>query len=1030
MTPQPSTTSSASPSRRTTAPPVTVTAVVVARTREGTGQTLRALLAQDRLPDRLLLVDGALDGLGDISDLLEPVNDEGIDVLTTTLDSRRGVRRVLPAMIDTLPRATIGRDLVWVLTSRSRPHPEALRRLAAASGRGVGMASPKLVDDDDPTRIVRLGLQVTRTGRIVPEPRAGTTDQGQYDGDVDAIAAPLEGLLVDRETFERLDGHDPTLGDFGGDLDLGWRSQRAGRRVVLVPSAAVAIASTAADRHPTTEHRRQARRVALTRAHILTAPFLALWVAVSSLLGGLALIVLKRPGMGAAELASVPAALDPRRLRSRLRGRAPREVARDDLESLFITPEAARQRLADEGRGSAGRDEGIAARSLDTEGRGSPLGHPLLWLVIATTLLSGWAARSTTGELRHRADAGLVGGELLGGRATGGQLWDSWWMSWHGQGWGHGLEQSPAVVVLAGLSSLVGWIPGLGSADSPAGIVLSVLVIIALPLAAVVAWSSARTFTERRWLRAVAALAWVTSAPAALAVGEGRIGALLALVLLPRVAAGLVRVGRRRTPFSDAVRTALWGTLLAMVTPIAGVVVVLVGLGHLLMGNAARRARGIVLILTPLLLAGPWLLTLQSHPRRLLAGWGLTDTPVDLPPWQLALGQLPGGAVTTWWTAGILAIGVLALLVPGVRRASWGAAAVAVLGLLWAVGAPHLVIGQAAAGTADAGTDLTPWAGLGQLVVIGAALVAVLLAADVLPAHVRGVASVRHGGRRSLLVVPVLALAVAAVGSGVVVGQHSYGEELTTWRDDRPLVAISAAEGETAARTLVVESMDEGLRYRLIGDEPGDLVRDLPLQQPPIPGEDAVAGAVAQIVGQGEGTRDPTDILAEHGVSHFVVVDPTESRRRLVDASPGLGRLGSSAGTTTWTVRSPVTGDSAPSRARVTGDDSSAPLPGTGAHADTDGSVDVPRGDQLTIAESLEWSDQAQVRADGELLHPSTHSAVPTYDLPEGTDEVRIDVGAGHLAWKLLQGLALVLALYLALPTERRPDLEDEEQTR
>ena len=1003
---------------------MTVTTVLVARTREGAGQTLRALLAQDRLPDRLLLVDGALDGLGDTSDLLAPVDDAGIDVLTATLGPRRGIRRILPALVDNLPRATVGRDLIWVLTSRSRPHPESLRRLVAANGRGVGMATPKLVDEQDPTRIIRLGLQVTRSGRIVPEPAAGTTDQGQYDGAVDAIAAPLEGLLLDRETFERLDGHDPGLGDFGGDLDLGWRSQRAGSRVVVVPSAAVAVAPSAADRRPTRDHRRQARRAALTRAPLLLAPFLALWIALGSLVGGLALIVLKRPGMGAEELASVLGALDPRRLRSRLRGRAPREVSRRDLSSLFVPPSQARQRLADDGRGPARHDDGVAARSLEIEGRAGLLAHPLLWVLVAVILMSGWAARSITGELRHRADAGLFGGELLSGRATGTQLWDSWWLAWHGEGWGHAAEQSPALVPLAGLSAVVGRIPGLGSADSPAGVVLSVLVVVALPLAAVVAWKSAGTFTERPWLRAAVALAWVTSVPAAVAVGEGRIGALLALVLLPRVAAGLVRVGHRHTPFSDAVRTALWGALLAMVAPIVGVAVVLVGLGHLLLGNAARRARGIALVLVPLLLAGPWLLTLQANPRRLLAGWGLTDSPVDLPAWQLALGQLPGGAATTWWTAGILVVGLLALLVPGVRRASWGAAGVAVLGLAWAVGAPHLVIGHAPAGTVEAGSALTPWAGLGQLVLVGSALVAVLLAADVLPD------SVRHGGRRSVFVLPVVGLAVAAIGSGVLVGQHSYGDDLTTWRDDRPLVAISAAEGPMASRTLVVESSDEGLVYRLVGDEPGDLVRDLPLQHAPVPGEEDLAGAVAQVLGQGEGERDPADVLAENAVSHLVLIEPTEADRRLVDASPGLGRLGSSAGRTTWAVRSPVTDGSTPSRARVSTDDSSVPLRGVGSHADTDGSVAAPTGEQLIVAESLDWSDRVEVRADGELLHASTRSAVPTYDLPEDTDEVSIDVGPGHLAWKLLQGLALVLALYLALPTERRPDHEDEEASR
>lgn len=1013
--------STATPSRRTTAPPATVTAVVVARDREGAGQVLSALLAQDRLPDRILLVDGAIDGLGDTSDLLAPVGEADIEVLTTTLGPRRGVRRILPAMIDRLPRADVGRDLVWVLTSRTRPHPQALRRLVAASGRGVGLATPKLVDERDPSRLVRMGLQVTRSGRIVPHPEAGTTDQGQHDADVDAIAAPLEGLLIDRDTYERLDGHDPSLGDFGGDLDLGWRSQRAGRRVVVVPTAAVAVRPTAAERHPSHEHRRQARRAALTRAHVATAPLLALWVLLSSLVTGLALVVLKRPGMGADELASIPAALDLRTLRSRLRGRAPREVARADLDALFVTPADARRRIVDDARSGVGRDPGVEARSLEIERRGGWFAHPLLWLVLLAAGLSAWSARHITGELRHRVDSGLVGGELLGGRATAGQLWDAWWTGWHGQGWGAAGEQSPALVVLAGLSALVSWLPGLGASHSPAGVVLALLVVTALPVAAATAWGASRTFSTHRWVRAAAALAWVTTAPAALAVGEGRIGALLALVLLPRIAAGLVRATRRHTAYSDTVRTALWATLLATVAPAFGVVTVVVGLGLLLVGDARRRARGITLALTPFVLAGPWLLALQAQPARLLTGWGLTDLQIATPATRLALGQLPGGAPTTWWTAAVLALGVLALAVPGRRPGSWVAAGVGLVALAWTLGAPHLVLGNRPAGAADSGAAVTAWAGLGQIVLVGSALVAVLLASDTLPDRLRG------AGRRLWLLVPAVGLTVAAVGSGVVVGQHSYGDGLTTWRDPRPLVATAAAEGDLGARTLVVEAAGEGVTYRLVGAEPGDLVRDLAESSPPVPGEEDVAAAVAQLLGAGEGQRLPADVLAEQGVSHLVVVDPSEARRRLVDASPGLSRLGSSAGTTTWAVRSDLTGDSVPSRVRVSTERTSEAVAVEGPHADTDGDVSVPRADTLTIAESLDWSDRAQVRADGRLLTAQTHSAVPTYDLPERTDEVSVSFGAGHPWWKLGQGIALVLALYLALPTERRIDPDEED---
>ena len=998
---------------------MTVTTVVVARTREDTGQVLSALLAQDRLPDRLLLVDGSLDGLGDTTDLLAPVDEAGIDVLTSTLGPRRGIRRVLPAMIERLPRAPVGRDLVWVLTSRARPHPQALRRLVAASGRGVGMAAPKLVDESDPTQIVRFGLQVTRAGRIVPGPMAGTTDQGQHDADVDAIAAPLDGLLLDRGVYESLDGHDPTLGDFGGDLDLGWRSQRAGRRVVRVPDAHVAVRRTSAERRPTASHRRQARRVALTRAHVTTAPFLALWIAMSSLLTGLVLVVLKRPGMGADELASLPAAFDLRTLRSRLRGRAPREVSRGDLDALFVPGQDARRRLIDEARGSVGGDGGVEARSLEVERGGGWLTRPLLWLLLLTSLLSGWSARHITGELRQHIGSGLVGGELLGGRATAGQLWDSWWMAWHGQGWGGASEQSPALVVLALLTKVVEWVPGLGSAHSPAGLVLSLLVVSALPLAAAVAYVSSRTFTEHRWLRAAGALAWVTSVPAAMAVGEGRIGALCLLVLAPRIAAGLVRATRRSSRLSDVVRTALWGSLLATVAPFAGVAIIVVGLGLLLAGDAPRRGRGIVLAATPFVLAGPWLLALQGDPRRLLAGWGMTDTPGVGPIDRLALGQLPGGAVTTWWTAAILALGLVALLVPGRRPASWGAALLAVMGLGWALGAPHLVLGHRPDGVADAGAAITPWAGTGQMLLVGAAVVSILAAADVLPHGLRGT------GHRRWLLLPALVLPVAAIGSGIVVGQHSYGDDLTTWRDPRPLVASAAAEGPQAARTLVVESTGTGVTYRLVGSEPADLVRDLPVADPPVPGEEEVAAAVAQLLGAGEGDRVPSDVLARHGVSHLVLVGSRDAQRRLVDASPGLARLGSSGGSTTWAVRAPVTDGATPSRVRAVAGGSSQPLPSR-SHADTDGSVPVSGADELVVAESLDWSDRAEVRADGRLLQAQTHSAIPTYELPEGIDGVSIAVGAGHPVWKVLQGLALLLVLYLALPTERRVDPEEE----
>ncbi len=1020
MTQHPGPPASATPSRRTTAAPITVTAVVIARTREGTGQVLAALLAQDTAPDRVLLVDASADGIGDPGDLLSPVDDAGIDVLRATLAPRQGLRRHLPRFVDAIPRARLGRDLIWVLTSRARPHPEALHRLAAACVPGVGMAVPELVDADHPDHVVRLGLQATRTGRLVPDPLAGTVDEGQLEGRVDTLGAPLEGLLLDRETFETLRGHDPSLGDLGGDLDLGWRSHRAGRRAVLVPSAAVAVPPTAAERHPTSSQRRQARRAALTRANLLLAPFLALWILLASVVTGLGLLLIKRPRMALEELGDAGAALDPRLLRSRVRRNAPRKVPRRHLRNLFVTPGRARRRLVDEVRGPT-----LRTAAPPPERGPRPTGparvlHPLPLLVLAAVAMTAWAARHLAPAVWDHRGSGLVGGELLGGRATSGQLWDAWWMAWHGEGWGSGSEISPAYLLLAAASRVLEWLPG--SPSSPAGAVVTGFVLVALPLAAVVAWVSAGTFTSRPWLRAAAALAWVGSAPAALAVGEGRIGALVALVLLPRIAAGLVRLGRAGMRPSDSVRTAVWAGVLATFAPVVGVAVVLVGLGHLVFGGTRRRPAGLALVLVPPLLAGPWLLTLRAEPRRLLTGWGLTDTQVTTEPWCLALGELPGAAPTTWWwTAGILVLGLLALLVPGRRRATWAAAVTALLGLCGAVGAPHLGLTTRPEGAADAGDLVTPWAGTGQLALVGAALVAILLAADVLPDAVRG------SGRRGWLWLPALVLPVLAVGSALVVAQHSFGERLAPWEEPRLASAIAAAEGPRAARTLVIAPGEGQVRYRVVGSEPGPVARDLRTPRAPTPGEEQVVDAVARLLGSGEGDRPTSDVLAEQAVSHVVLVGGSEAQRRAVGATEGLAPVDRADGRTTWAVRASLTDGKPPSRARVVQDGRSVALRGTGAHADTDGPV-AAGGGELVVGQSVAWAEVTSVRADGDLVRMSTHSQTPTYELPAGTERVSIDVSAGHRVWKIATGIALLLVLYLALPTDRRPVPRPEEE--
>ncbi|GAA3619790.1 hypothetical protein GCM10022199_25360 [Marihabitans asiaticum] len=989
-----------------------VSAILLARTRPGTELAVAALAAQVEPPERLVVVDVSEQGLDELDELYRPAVAAGISVQSSRGSGSADPRRSLQAVVEDLREHTGRRDLLWFLSSRCVPEPEALRELLAVMGRGVAMATPKLVDVEDRAVLVRQGLQVTRAGVLVPTPQLGERDQGQHDGMVDAVAGPLEGLLVDRDSYLALGGHDLRLGDLGADLDLGWRAQRTGRRVVVAPRARIGVAPSPDEVRPGLAHRAQARRTALARGPWWAYPFRAVGGAVLGLLAALSLLLLKRPRESRERLALVRGSLDPRTVRSLRHRGGTALVDRADLDSLFVTRGAAWQRSFDDLRGHDSRSA-VGARELEPD-RASALLSPVPYLVIAAVGMAAWAGRNITGELRHRFDAGLVGGELLGGRATSTSLLAMWRDAWNGGGVGAATERSPAYLILAGLTWLVEHVPGLGRLDSPAGVALAMVVLCALPLAAVVAYRAARVVTGSRWVRFVLALGWVSTPVAAAAAGQGRVGPLVALILLPRIGAGLARACRASGTFSDSVRTALWAAVLASLMPMLAVPVLLVGLGLLLLGSAPRRLRGAALLLLPPILVGPWLLTLRDDPARLLTGWGALRVGESPQAWRLAAAAPGGpGEIPLYWYLPVAVLAVLGLLWAR-RPLAWGAGLAVLVGTAMAVGSPFVGLGEVPPGAPEAGMPMHPWPGLGGLVLALGVLTLAGLSVSAWPAARSRIWSV-------VRTVPSLVLAVGVAASVVLVAQQSFGEELTTWREPRPQVAVADAESLRSGRSLVLDSRPGEISYQLVGREPSDLVRDLPTA----PSDEGVAQIVAALLGVGPELDQPVDqALGAWGVGYVVAQEPTAEDAAALDAAPGLRRLGASAGNVTWAVRPTAAQDSTPSRARLVGEDGEVFLAGLGDHSDA-ASVElpaVPADSQLVIAESLDWTEHALVEADGEPLVLDTRSSMPTYAVPEGTESVSVDLGDGHRIWKLVQLVVLLLALYLALPTERRAE--------
>ena len=119
------------------------------------------------------------------------------------------------------------------------PESDAIRLLVEEAYRSnAGVVAPKLVRWDDPTELLAVGMAADKSGVTTPFGRR-ELDQEQYDAVVDVFAAPGACTLVRADLFATLKGFDPVMTQFGEDLDLSWRAQVLGARVVVAPAARV-----------------------------------------------------------------------------------------------------------------------------------------------------------------------------------------------------------------------------------------------------------------------------------------------------------------------------------------------------------------------------------------------------------------------------------------------------------------------------------------------------------------------------------------------------------------------------------------------------------------------------------------------------------------------------------------------------------------------------------------------------------------------------------------------------------------------
>ncbi len=630
-------------------------------------------------------------------------------------------------------------------------------------------------------------------------------------------------------------------------------------------------------------------------------------------------------------------------------------------------------------------------------------------------MVLGVSARSLGLGVWTGLGAGLAGGELVGTSADAGTLWHAWRDGWTGAGLGGPDPVGPSAALLAGPAWLVDHLPLLPSPTSPAGFVVGVLVLLAVPLAAVSAYLALRVVATDRWVRALGAFAWATTGVAVAGVAQGRLAAAVALVLLPAGLAGLWLVATRRSTATSAFATALALVVLGAFAPVLLAPFTVAAL-VLAAVRSGTRLHALAVALVPVALLAPWLLgSAQRSWPVLVAGAGLGQWGGEPQPlWRVALLDPGGpGAPLVWTTAPLAVVGVLALARARRWRSAASALAVLVpLALALALVGPSVRLGTVPAGVPGTGEPITLWPGTFILPL------ALLLVA----ALVRGLDGVRlrHLGRWRLggsWAAVTAAVAAVLVGAGGVV-VATLGDEIGPWQDPRPAVAVEQAGGSFATRSLFVVPGELGAGYRLVGREAADVVRPLPAvaEADGLAADGVTALLGARAGGDGLVAATAVDLLAIRG-------EPVPEVARRLDATAGLQRISPKDGWQMWRVRPADEGEQslvASPRLRMETPDGTRLVETHGDHAATSTTIDVPPDSRLVVAEPAGWAEHATVVVDGRALTPLEGGGSPTYELPEGAGLLTVTVVDPHPWWHASQLAGMVFLAFLAVPFGRR----------
>jgi hypothetical protein len=627
---------------------------------------------------------------------------------------------------------------------------------------------------------------------------------------------------------------------------------------------------------------------------------------------------------------------------------------------------------------------------------------------------------------RHLLSSLIHGGRLLPAPDGSRELWSTYVATFHPSSVGSLTPAPPSLAVLAVLSTIL---------FGKVWLAVDLIVLGAVPLSALSAYTAARPLTSAVRVRIWAAVAYSLLPAVTGAVAGGRIDVAIVSILLPQVLRACVGAVRRQPGHGAWQRSIGAGLLLAVTVAFAPILwliavpALVLGVGFLdhesrHSGALLRRLGSVVVILVvPIVVLVPWSWHLLAHPRVLPVGSGLPEFYTSVkPPSGLALVLLRAGGVAqppVW-----IGIPLIAAALLGLTRQS--RVALARLGVaLLIVGVAIAVALTRNAGVTDGVPASRHWPGIVLLVAgVGALLSALVAAVGARPA-LRG----QSFGWRQPAAVGVVGLAVVAtvwLAAGWVI--RGAGEPLNA-HDPQvlPLFTQSELDVPTTPRALVLNDTGRTVTYALVRRPSGPVLGDADTAPAPPQGAAGrqLANAVRDLVAGRPGAGNE---LAPLGIQYIVA--SSDSARRL---APSLGRSTTltvvpAPGATVWrsslrTGELTVLGPAAAAQATsgtAAGASIAAVLPAHAGSAD----VAVPAGQAgrlVVLAEPANPRWHATVNGTA-LPRRTAYGWAQAFVMPAAGGRLRIGFSDGRRDLALVGELVAIVVLVGALMPGRRPD--------